>query len=57
MVLLLPLVVCLFAIGWVMYVAGQSSSAKPQVKQTKQTKDHVTIGAIPFEENQEILAN
>ncbi|XHH08828.1 MAG: hypothetical protein ACFCUE_14865 [Candidatus Bathyarchaeia archaeon] len=58
MILLLPLVACIFLVGWVMCVAGQTSTAAPQkAGQTKQSKDHVTIGAIPFEESQEILAH
>ncbi len=58
MILLLPLVVCLFAVGWIMYVTGQVRSTAPQkAEQTKQKEDYLTIGAIPFEEKQEIYAN
>lgn len=57
MVLLLPVIVCIFLVGWAMYITGQSGSgAIKRTRQTKQVKDHVTISAIPFEETQEVLA-
>jgi hypothetical protein len=56
MVLLLPVIACLFIVGWVMYLSGQDGSGTPQkVRQTRPVKDHVTIGVIPLEESQEIL--
>lgn len=58
MVILLPVIACVFLVGWVMYFTGQSSSGKQQqIKQAKPVpvKDNVSISAIPFEE--EILAN
>jgi flagellar basal body-associated protein FliL len=61
MVLLLPVIVCMFLVGWAMYVTGQAASRAPQnptkTRQTKQAKDHVTIGVIPVEESQEIVAH
>jgi hypothetical protein len=57
MVLLLPVIVCIFLAGWAMYLTGRQGSSTYQKKgRTEQTKDHVIIGAIPFEEEQEILA-
>jgi hypothetical protein len=56
MVFLLPVIACVFLVGWVMYVTGQSSSGRSQnVKHARPVKDNVTISAIPFEE--EILAH
>jgi hypothetical protein len=55
MVFLLPVIACIFLVGWVMYVTGQSSSGRSQnVKQARPVKDNIFISAIPFEE--EILA-
>jgi hypothetical protein len=48
----------MFFAGWVMYLAGSKSSGTPQkAKPARQASDHVTIGVIPIEERQEILAD
>jgi len=61
MVLLLPVIACVFLVGWVMYVTGQAGSGTPQnptkQRQTKQAKDHVTFGVMQVEESQEIVAH
>jgi hypothetical protein len=57
MILLLPVIVCIFFAGWVMYIAGRPGSGTPQkIKQVKPASDNVTIGVLPIEESQEIKA-
>ncbi len=57
-VLLLPVFACMFLLGWVMYWVGDSASPqKNKHTKAKPVKDNITIGVIPLEENQEILAN
>ena len=53
--LLLPVFVCVFVIGWIMYWVGESATSH-KTTQAKTVKDNVTIGAIVLEENEEILA-
>lgn len=55
-ILLLPIVVCMFAIGWIMYATGRQASERTPQKPAKQAEDHITIGALPLEEDQEITA-
>jgi flagellar basal body-associated protein FliL len=54
--LLLPVIVCIFILGWIMYWVGDNSNAQKN-RHAKPVKDNVTIGAIVREENQEILAH
>jgi flagellar basal body-associated protein FliL len=52
--LLLPVIVCVFFLGWIMYwVGGDTKTSK---NKSNPEKDNVTIGAIVMEENEEILA-
>lgn len=44
-ILLLPIFVCIFMVGWLMYWTGE-----PKGK-TKQTTKQLTIGALTLEEN------
>jgi flagellar basal body-associated protein FliL len=53
--LLLPVILCVFILGWVMYWVGDNSKNKTQP--TKASKNNITIGAIVKEEEQEILAH
>ena len=58
MVLLLPVIVCMFFAGWVMYVTGRPGSGTPQkAESARRASDSVTIGVIPIEESQEIMAD
>jgi hypothetical protein len=54
--LLLPIIVCVFFLGWIMYWVGDTGGA-PKRRQAKPVKDKITIGAIVREENQEILVH
>lgn len=54
--LLLPVILCVFVIGWIMYWIGDNASTQ-KTRQAKPVKDNVTIGAIVMEENQKILAH
>jgi hypothetical protein len=48
----------MFFAGWVMYIAGEKGSGKPQnIKPVRQKSDYITIGAIPIEESPEIMAD
>jgi len=53
--LLLPVIVCVFFLGWIMYWVGDN--AKTSKNRAKPVKNNVTIGAIVMEENQEIQAH
>jgi hypothetical protein len=53
--LLLPVFVCVFVLGWIMYWVGDSATSQ-KTTQAKTVKDNLTIGAIVHEENEEILA-
>jgi len=52
--LLLPVIVCVFFLGWIMYWFG--GDTKTSKNKSKPAKNNVTIGAIVIEENEEILA-
>ncbi len=54
--LLLPIIVCVFFLGWIMYLVGDNAGAQ-KTRHAKPDKDNVEIGAIVMEENQEILAH
>lgn len=42
----LPVIICIFAIGWLMYWVGESKGTQ----KAKTTTDNITIGAITLEE-------
>jgi len=53
-IMLLPLVVIMFVVGWCLYwIGSQKRTGKAQRKPAE--KEHVTIMPIVFEENQEIV--
>jgi len=49
-IVLLPIIVCLFFAGWLMYWVGEPRGNK----RAKITTDHITIGAITLEEEKKV---
>lgn len=48
-ILLLPIFVCIFMVGWLMYWTGE-----PRGKTKHKTTEQITIGSIILEENGKI---